>query len=27
MLLAPVNFDGIYAQRLEELSAGSQTSH
>ncbi len=27
MLLAPVNFDGLYAQRLEELSVGSQTSH
>lgn len=27
MLLTPVNFDGLYAQRLNELSAKNQTSH
>ena len=27
MLLVPVNFDGLYAQRLQELSVGNQTSH
>lgn len=27
MLLTPVNFDGLYAQRLNELSAQNSTSH
>jgi preprotein translocase subunit SecB len=27
MLLAPVNFDALYAQRLEEMSAAHPTSH